>query len=474
MSNDPRAAVPSIALLLGDLEVSDATRGIGREESAELLREVVEDLRAAILTRANIDTSDIGRLREQLLDEARGRIVLAAAIARGGVSRRVINATGVVLHTNLGRSPLGEDARGAIADVAAGYSATEIDLESGRRGRRGEGLERLLRLATGAEAALVVNNNAAAVLLVVSAFARGGEVIVNRGELVEIGGSFRIPDVMGWGGARLREVGTTNRTHLSDYEATIGPETAAIMVVHPSNYRISGFTRCPELPELAALARKNDILLIEDQGSGYIVDPREIGLPERRSVRQSLEAGAHLVTFSGDKILGGPQAGVLVGDTKRIDALRGDPLARAIRIDRFTIAALEATLRSYVEERWRDLPVPRMLASTPIELASRAHALSARIVDRLGGDTREQVDTIEGDSRVGGGAFPEAPLPTTLVRIRPVGIATHKLAQSMRLRPLPIIARVSDDAVLLDPRTIARSEEGAIVDGVGECVDRSR
>ena len=227
MSNDPRAAVPSIALLLGDLEVSDATRGIGREESAELLREVVEDLRAAILTRANIDTSDIGRLREQLLDEARGRIVLAAAIARGGVSRRVINATGVVLHTNLGRSPLGEDARGAIADVAAGYSATEIDLESGRRGRRGEGLERLLRLATGAEAALVVNNNAAAVLLVVSAFARGGEVIVNRGELVEIGGSFRIPDVMGWGGARLREVGTTNRTHLSDYEATIGPETAA-------------------------------------------------------------------------------------------------------------------------------------------------------------------------------------------------------------------------------------------------------
>ena len=287
MSNDPRAAMPSIARLLDDAEVSAATRGIGREESAELLREVVEDLRAHTLSRDDADTSDIVRLREKLLGEARARIVLAAAIARGGVSRRVINATGVVLHTDLGRAPLGEQVRRALNDVAAGYSATEIDLETGRRGRRGEGLERLLRLATGAEAALVVNNNAAAVLIVVSAFAGGREVIVSRGELVEIGGSFRIPDVMGWGGARLREVGTTNRTHLADYEAAIGPDTAAIMVVHPSNYQISGFTRNPELPELAALARKNDILLIEDQGSGYVVDPREIGLPERRSVNPS-------------------------------------------------------------------------------------------------------------------------------------------------------------------------------------------
>jgi len=400
---------------------------------------------------------------------------------RGGVARRVVNATGVVLHTNLGRAPLGEDAARALTEVAGVYSAVEIDLVSARRGRRAEGVERLLRLATGAEAALAVNNNAGAVLLVVSALARGKEVIVSRGELVEIGGSFRIPDVMGWGGARLREVGTTNRTHLADYQAAIGPETAAIMVVHPSNFHITGFVGRPDLAEIAALSRAHDLLLVEDQGSGYLVDPRQLGLPERHTVRQSLEMGADLVTFSGDKILGGPQAGVIAGRERWIRELRADPLTRALRIDRLTIAALETTLRAYLNDSWRGLPVPTMLAATAADLARRAEGLRERLLQELGaadsgaGDAL-RVDTVESDSRVGGGAFPEASLPTTCVRLRmgsgarPGSVAA--LGQAMRLRAVPVVARLSDDALLLDPRTLLEGDEAEVVAAVADAGGR--
>jgi len=362
--------------------------------------------------------------------------------------RRVINGTGVILHTNLGRSPLAPAAVEAVAAVAGSYSNVELDLSTGRRGERATIVSGLLRRLTGCEAALVVNNNAAGTLLALSSLARGREVIVSRGQLVEIGGSFRMPDVMRMSGARMVEVGTTNRTRLSDYEEAIGERTAAILRVHTSNYRIVGFTETVGLPDLAALARTRGLPLIDDLGSGALAP-----IADEPTVQESL-AHADLVLFSGDKLLGGPQAGIILGRSDLVRRLGRHPLARALRIDKMTMAALEATLRERL--LGRAVPVTAMLSVTKEELRRRAALWTVKLAER-----GIESELIEGTSEVGGGSVPERGLPTVLLALR--GPAS-RLVAALREGSPAVIARVEGDRCCVDPRTVLLGEDETLID----------
>ena len=367
--------------------------------------------------------------------------------------RPVINATGVVLHTNLGRAPLGETQLAAIGEAARGYSNIEFDLASGERGSRYEHVTSLLCELTGAEAALVVNNNAAAVLLVLAALCGGREVVVSRGELVEIGGEFRIPDVMESSGARLREVGTTNRTHLADYERAITPDTAAILKVHPSNYRVVGFTAAVAGRELARLARGRGVLFVHDLGSGLLQEhPAIEGEPV---VAHALEDGADLVTFSGDKLLGGPQAGIVAGRRGPIERIGRHPLLRALRVDKVTLAALQATLTAYAEGRREELPLWRMLDVPTAELRRRAEA----IADAVGDAAELKVEVVSSTSTTGGGSQPGAEAPSVALRVSHGEMTGAELQRRLRAFDPPIVARVEDDSVTLDLRTVAPDED---------------
>ena len=372
--------------------------------------------------------------------------------------RPVINATGVILHTNLGRAPL---AAAALQRVAAlgGYSNLEYDLDSGGRGRRDVHAERLLRRLTGAAAAVVVNNNAAATLIALAAIANGREVVISRGELVEIGGSFRVPDVMAQSGAILREVGTTNRTRAADYAAAISDRTAAILRVHPSNFRIEGFTERPTLEELAALARRFNVALIEDIGSGWIgAQPPPPCLGDEPSPRSSLAAGADLVLFSGDKLLGGPQAGVIAGSQSLVAAVRHHPLMRALRVDKLTYAALEATLQEYTAGRAEEtVPVARMIAMRMEEITARAE----RVVQRLPPDLSPTI--VDGNSTIGGGSAPGSSLPTSLISLAPQRMSAQDFERRLREGDPPVIARVEHDRVLLDLRTVPPDRDDTLI-----------
>ncbi|WP_142848484.1 L-seryl-tRNA(Sec) selenium transferase [Telmatospirillum sp. J64-1] len=370
---------------------------------------------------------------------------------------RVINATGIVIHTNLGRAPLPSQALTAVVEAAEGYSNLEFDLEDGRRGSRYGAVPELLRELTGAEAALVVNNNAAAVLLALSALAQGGEVVVSRGELVEIGGSFRIPEVIAQGGARLVEVGTTNRTRTKDYEAALGPETRAFLKVHQSNYRITGFTAAPPLADLVTLAHGHGLPVIEDLGSGTLIDLPALGLPHEPTVREIIKAGVDLVTFSGDKLLGGPQAGLIVGRKALIERLKAHPLLRALRIDKLNLAALEATLRLYRDaDRPQDrLPVLSMLSQDIARLESRAHSLAEQL-SAQGWDARVEV----GQAEAGGGALPGAAIATRLVTIGHADVTG--LARRLRLCRPAVVARLHGGRLVLDMRSVSDEEANLI------------
>jgi L-seryl-tRNA(Ser) seleniumtransferase len=368
---------------------------------------------------------------------------------------RVINATGVILHTNLGRAPLSPGALEAIAATAGGYTNLEYDLAEGRRGRRdvhaSETLERLL----GAPA-LVVNNNAAAIFLVLNELAAGGEVVVSRGELIEIGDGFRIPDILAKSGARLREVGTTNRTRIEDYRAAIGEPTRLLLRVHPSNFQIVGFTARPTLDELVALSRETGLPLVEDLGSGCLYDFASLGLAGEPTVTASLAAGADVVTFSGDKLLGGPQAGLIAGRQDLISRIRRNPLFRALRADKLAYAALEATLRDYLLERHDRIPVLRMARATPEEVRARAE----RFVEALGEDFPAKVELVAGESVLGGGSTPGQGLPTTLVAVAPAAELTPgQLEQRLRRGEPPVIARLEDERLLIDLRTVEPGTE---------------
>ncbi|HEX4206321.1 MAG TPA: L-seryl-tRNA(Sec) selenium transferase, partial [Ktedonobacteraceae bacterium] len=364
----------------------------------------------------------------------------------------VINATGVIINTNLGRAPLSQDALVAVQQVAGGYSNLEYDLQAGERGSRHAHVGALLSALTGAEAALVVNNNASAVLLGLSALALGREVVISRGQLVEIGGGFRVPDVMRQSGCQLVEVGTTNRTRLRDYEQALTERTAILLSVHPSNFRISGFTESTSIKELAELAHKSSLLVMDDLGSGCLLHSEAYGLSHEPIPQESIAAGADVVCFSGDKLLGGPQAGIIVGKAEVIARLARHPLMRALRIDKMTLAALEATLRLYQREQaTTHIPVWRMISATQEQLARRAKSWVAQLREH-----EILAQTQPGESTIGGGSLPGETLPTTLLALdaHAVTLPLEDLAQALRLRPTPIVARIQHDKLLFDPRTI--------------------
>ena len=368
--------------------------------------------------------------------------------------KRVVNGTGVVIHTNLGRSPLPETALEAILNVAAGYSNLEYELEKGIRGRRHSHVEKLLCELTGAEAALVVNNNAAAVLLALAGLASGKEVLVSRGELVEIGGSFRIPDVMRQSGAVMKEVGATNRTHPSDYRQAVSPDTGLFLKVHPSNYAIVGFTSEVPAEQLVSLAREFSLPVMADLGSGNLVDLSSLLGHSEPTVQELVKAGVDLVTFSGDKLLGGPQAGIIVGRKSLLEKLSRHPLMRALRIDKLTLAALEATLRLYRDERQAlaSIPTLRMLVATPAELAATGRRILARL--RRVVQPTVRLALVSGVSQVGGGAFPLLELPTRMIAVEVSNWSPQKLETAMRTGVNPVLGRICKDRFLLDIRTL--------------------
>ena len=372
--------------------------------------------------------------------------------------RWVVNATGVILHTNLGRAPLARPAAAAAAAVATRYSNLELDLETGRRGQRHDLVAAALLHLTGAEAAAVVNNGAAATLLMLAALAKGREVIVSRGELVEIGGAFRMPDIMRLSGARMVEVGTTNRTRLEDYAAAISPRTAAVLKVHASNFRVVGFTEAVEPAPLATLARERGILLLYDLGSGALLDTATVGAAAEPRVQEGLQAGADLLVCSGDKLLGGPQAGLLLGRAPLVARALKHPLARAVRVDKMTLAALAATLDLYLTQPVPAVPVWEMLGADPAGLRARAEAWARAL-----GTTGAQVDLGDGASEVGGGSLPGERLPTTLLRIVPARRGAAHLLERLRAGEPPVIARIEDGRVVLDPRTVLPDEDDALL-----------
>ncbi len=385
--------------------------------------------------------------------------------------RSVINATGVIINTNLGRSPLSREALQAVQQVAGGYSNLEYDLEEGKRGSRHTHVTALLRELTGAEAALVTNNNAAAVLLALSTLAMGREVIISRGELVEIGGGFRVPDVMRQSGCLLVEVGTTNRTRIGDYEAALSERTAALLTVHPSNFVISGFTESTSVAALAELAHQHNLLVMDDLGSGCLLDSAQYGLAHEPMPQESLAAGADVVCFSGDKLLGGPQAGIILGKAEVLARIARHPLMRAVRIDKMTLAALEATLRHYQrEEAAQHIPVWRMIAARPESLVSRATRWATKL--RAQGIVAR---TQRGESTVGGGSLPGEMLPTMLLAIDAdqVSLPLDELAKRLRLRSTPIVTRILRDTLLLDPRTVLEEQDKEVMLGLTEELGKS-
>ncbi len=377
--------------------------------------------------------------------------------------RQVLNATGVVVHTNLGRSLLATEALQAVKQILCSYSNLELSLASGKRGSRYSHIEELLTLLTGAEAALVVNNNAAAVLLILDTLAKGKEVIVSRGQLVEIGGSFRIPEIITRSGAILREVGATNRTHLADYEQAINDTTAAFLRVHTSNYRIIGFTSEVELPEMVALGKKYNLPTIEDLGSGNLFDFSPWQKMHEPTVQQVVKAGADIISFSGDKLLGGPQAGIIIGKKIFLDRIKENPLNRALRIDKMTLAALEATLRLYLEPETvrQKIPTLQMITATKEELTPKAEKLAAMLRKKL--SEQVKITLQDGQSRVGGGAFPEQNLPTTLLSIESK-ISPENLKQALLQTEPALIGRIENDAFCLDVRTLDEQDFSLVGD----------
>ncbi len=374
----------------------------------------------------------------------------------------VINATGVVLHTNLGRALLCEDALNNIRTIAQSYSNLELKIETGKRGVRYEAVEDLICELTGAQSAIAVNNNAGAVLLALNTIALATEVVVSRGELVEIGGSFRVPDVMEKSGCFLKEVGTTNRTHLRDYENAISGNTGLFLKVHTSNYKIEGFTASVPLNDLVTLGKKKNIPVMEDLGSGTLIDFSKYGLPAEPTIATSVSSGADVVTFSGDKLLGGPQCGIIVGQKETIDEIKKNPLTRALRIDKMTLAALEATLKLYRDEQKavQEIPTLRMLTMSYDEISKKAENIYNAIKKQVGAYADIELENMS--SRPGGGSFPELNLPTRCITVRPQNMSVTKFEIKMRLSSPAIIGRIEDNRYILDPRTIQDGQEQII------------
>lgn len=448
--------LPSVDRLLDMEAIQELIETYGRQTTVEALRETLDATREKI--RDGDDVPDVASLVTH--SHARLKERLAPTL------RRVINATGVIIHTNLGRAPLSNATRAAMDEVSQGYSTLEYDLEAGRRGHRTVHAERLLCDLTGAEAALVVNNNAGAVLLALTGLALGRGVVISRGQLVEIGGGFRVPDVMAQSGARLVEVGTTNRTHLRDYAAALkakseaDTDAALILRAHHSNFRIVGFTSEPTMEELVALGDEHGLPVMDDLGSGALLKTEHFGLAHEPMVQESVEAGAAVVCFSGDKLLGGPQAGIIVGQAEYVNPLKSHPLARALRADKLCLVGLQATLLHYLkEEATEQVPVWRMIAAPLAEIERRAERWQKRL--RQAGVAAQVID---GNSTVGGGSLPGEMLPTKLLALTVAH--PNQLDAALRAAAPPVIGRIQDDQLVLDPRTVLPDEEQALLQNV--------
>ena len=448
-------------------QVDEVLQWLSADTSAPMLlikqavREELEVLRQNILAGKKVGKKDLSRKGLLLKIQERLQSKL------GPNFKRVINATGVVIHTNLGRSILPDNAREALVEAGTRYSNLEFDLATGKRGSRYSLVEKLLCDLTGAEAALVVNNNAAAVLLVLDTLAKDREVIVSRGQLVEIGGSFRVPEVMAKSGAKLVEVGATNRTHLKDYERAISEETSLLLKVHASNFKMVGFTKEVPAEDLVELAGRYKLLVMEDLGSGCLIDMSKYGLRKEPTVQETVKAGVDVVTFSGDKLLGGPQAGLIVGKQKIIDCIKKNQLNRALRIDKFTLAALETVLRLYYhhETAVSRIPTLAMLTAPPEIMERRARRLVRKIKKSLAGKCNISIRVT--GSRVGGGALPEEDLESRAVVLEPLDRTVNELEKNLRLNPLPVIGRIEEDRYLLDMRTVGDDEVSLLAKSLG-------
>lgn len=454
MSTADLRRLPSVEQLAQSFEQVGGS-GHPRTLIVECAREVLDGARTRLLRDEPVDLTP-----EVLLAEVGKRLQHRTM----RTLTRAANATGIILHTNLGRAPLSERAQRAVAEVAEQYSTLEVEQSTGRRGSRHQHIEPPLTRLTGAEAAYAVNNNAAAVMLALAALARGKEVIVSRGELVEIGGSFRLPDVMAQSGATLVEVGTTNRTYLRDYERAITAQTAMLLKVHRSNFAMQGFVHETSVDDLVDLGRRRGIPVMYDLGSGCLVDLRTRGLPYEPTVPDAVRAGCDVVTFSGDKLLGGPQAGVIVGRSRFLEPIRSHPLARAVRLDKLDIAALTGTLQEYLDPQrvWETLPVLRMLSATPDAL----RATAATIVQTLGSQPEGwKIEVAATTAEVGGGSLPEAHLPSFAVAVR-APFPPDRLEAALRAHQPPVFARISDGAVLLDVRTLLPGDETVVAEAL--------
>ena len=440
-------SIPKVDVLLENQAIQEMIERYSRDSVMEAIRAEMDNLRAFI-----------GGCDEE--DKAQEQIALLVSHIGDAVEKmhtpnmkKVINGTGTILHTNLGRAPISREHMRKAFDIVTGYSNLEYNLEKGRRGERYSHFEKLLCKITGAEAAMAVNNNASSVLLILSSLAKGGEVIVSRGELIEIGGKFRIPDVMTQSGATLVEVGTTNKTHVSDYEENITEETKALLKVHTSNYKIVGFTESVGIDELMPIAKEHDIPVIEDLGSGVLIDLSKYGLTYEPTVQESVAKGADVVCFSGDKLFGGPQAGIIVGKKKYIDMMKKNQLTRALRIDKFTAAALELVLQEYLSEERavQHIPVLRMITEPLDEVARRARSLARTIRST---DIPAKVDVVSCESQIGGGSLPMERIPSMAVAILPKYESVAALEDQMRHLTVPMIPRTVNDTIMLDVRTI--------------------
>jgi L-seryl-tRNA(Ser) seleniumtransferase len=460
--------IPPVDEVLQDAAVQGLLEAHPRWVVLEAIRETLEAHRQRVLAclREGMEASVpdlstlLGQVRSKVLHQARPSL------------RRVINATGVILHTNLGRAPLSPEAQARLQEVAQHYSTLEFDLREGTRGSRQAHVEGLLTRLTGAEAALTVNNNAAAVFLSINTMAEGREVVVSRGELIEIGGSFRIPDVMRKAGAVLREVGTTNRTHAKDYDEAIGDRTALLLKVHPSNFQVIGFTSEVSLADLVGLGQRKGVPVMLDAGSGALTDLTPFGLKGEPTIQEALESRADLVSFSGDKLLGGPQAGIVVGRKVVIDRLRKNPLARAVRIDKLSLAALEATLRGYLEgeKGLATIPTLAMITCPLEEIRQRAERVQAGLQAQARPSVLVTVE--EQRSEVGGGALPAASLPTYCVAIHSPEVTPHRLEAALRGADPAVVGRIKGEKVLLDVRTVREEEVAFLIAAAGPILAR--
>jgi len=450
MEQSAKRTIPAVHRFTTDPAIASYDAIVGRSAVKAAVQSVLDSCRAS-------------RADAPAFDALRSRVIARLADIEATGLLTVINATGVLLHTNFGRAPLAKSALDAVARLGAGYTNLEYDLDSGTRGDRYERITSQIRDVSGAEAALVVNNCAAAVLLVLDTFARGREVVVSRGQLIEIGGGFRLPEVLAKSGATLVEVGTTNRTYASDYRNAWSPSTALFMRTHPSNYRVEGFTADIDARTLAELARELAVISFEDLGSGALVDLTRFGLPHEPTLAEEITAGLDLVTVSGDKLLGGPQCGIIAGRAELVDRLRRNPLLRALRVDKLTLAALSATLADYAEpERLTGIPLFAMLSATTETLMRRARSLASQLSNAAG----VQVEPIGMQSTSGGGTLPLGKIPSAGVAIRASNHTAEELASALRARRPPVIGRIEGGRLLLDLRTVRPDDEAALVDAL--------